>query len=162
VTGLPDYTILWMRKQGFLPTEERVPPAPYHGKERYVFDPVEVKKRKKWLEGIKKKWREQVAARIGTGEKMSANQRCKLFNTMLKKAWKDGARGPDEPEPTLTAVEQAIQIYLRDPNQSDRQIAKSVGCSHSVLSRSQDFQRLKGAYQGKPIKGSKSKEGFVE
>jgi hypothetical protein len=61
----------------------------------------------------------------------------------------------------LTAVERALVIYARDPNQSLREVARKVPCDPSLLSRDERFKRFREAYQVKPVKGSKSKEGTV-
>ena len=62
----------------------------------------------------------------------------------------------------LTKVERAIQFYLRDPNQSVREVARKVPCDPSLLYRDERFNRLREAHQGKLPKGSKSGEGDLE
>jgi hypothetical protein len=62
----------------------------------------------------------------------------------------------------LTAVERAMQIFLRDPNQSIRGIARQVGCDPALLFRDERFTRLREAYKGKVPKGSKPKDGPLE
>ncbi len=66
------------------------------------------------------------------------------------------------PVAQLTAVERAMLIYSRDPNQSLREVARKVPCDPSLLSRDPKFKRLREAHQGSVPKGSKSKEGTVE
>jgi hypothetical protein len=65
-------------------------------------------------------------------------------------------------DPELSAEEQAVVLFTRDPNQSDRSIAKQIGCSPSVLSRSERYQALKQAHAGNLPKGKKSKAGDLE
>jgi hypothetical protein len=55
-----------------------------------------------------------------------------------------------------------MQIYLRDPNQSIRAVARQSGCNPSLLSRNLQFRRLRQAYQSKLPKGSKAKDGTLE
>jgi hypothetical protein len=62
----------------------------------------------------------------------------------------------------LSAVERAIQIFLRDTSQSVREIARKVGCNHALLSRNEKFRRLRQAYQGSPPRGTKSRDGNLE
>ena len=62
----------------------------------------------------------------------------------------------------LTAIERSIAIFLRDPNQSIRAIAKKAGCSHSVLSESEQFRRLRAVFTGNLPRGSKSKDGGID
>lgn len=63
----------------------------------------------------------------------------------------------------LSAVEQAIAIFLRDPNQSQRSIARQVGCSASSLSESKVFRRLRQAFAGqKPRRGRRFTDGRIE
>src|SRR5262249_31300419 len=66
------------------------------------------------------------------------------------------------PGAKLTAVETAIEIFLRDPNQSIRQVAEQVPCAASTLSRSKKFRRLLRAHAAAPRKGWKTKEGDLE
>ncbi len=72
------------------------------------------------------------------------------------------ATTPDGPAVQLTAVERAMQIFLRDSNQSVRSIARQVGCDPSLLYRSESFKRLREAYAGRIPKGTKSKDGALE
>jgi hypothetical protein len=62
----------------------------------------------------------------------------------------------------LTAAERAMVVYLRDPNQSIREIAHQVGCDPSLLYRDERLKRLREAHKGKVPKGTKSKEGDLE
>jgi hypothetical protein len=62
----------------------------------------------------------------------------------------------------LTACERAMQIFLKNPNQSTREVARKAGCDHSLLSRDDKFQRLREACGAKLPKGTKSKEGRLE
>jgi hypothetical protein len=66
----------------------------------------------------------------------------------------------------LTKVEKAIQIYLRDTNQSDSEIAREVGCHPSLLSRNKRFQKVKSeyerAYRDRIPRGSKTRDGAME
>jgi hypothetical protein len=66
------------------------------------------------------------------------------------------------PETELTAVERAMQIYLRDPNQSLREVARKARCDPGQLSRDPRFRRLREAHAGTIPKGSKSKQGDME
>jgi len=76
---------------------------------------------------------------------------------------KPKANDQEEPEGTeLTKAEKAMQIYLRDPNQSLREVAGKVPCDPALLSRDPRFKRLRQAHQGKLPKGSKSKDGKLE
>jgi hypothetical protein len=69
------------------------------------------------------------------------------------------AKALPEAEAKLTKVEEAMQVYMRDPNQSNRKVAGIVGCSPSLLSNDPRYRRLREAYQGdQPPKGSKSKK----
>ena len=68
----------------------------------------------------------------------------------------------DKPATKLTAVEQAIAIFLRDPQRSVRAIAAEIGCSHSVLSENETFKRLRAAFAGTVHRGRKSKDGRLE
>jgi hypothetical protein len=72
------------------------------------------------------------------------------------------AKEPEPEDPKLTAVERAMQIYARDPNQSLRAVARQVGCDPSLLSRDARFKRLRESYVANIPRGSKSKEGTVE
>ncbi len=69
---------------------------------------------------------------------------------------------PDVPAVQLTAVERAMQIFARDPNQSVGEIARQVGCDRSLLYRDPRFKRLREAYRGTLPKGSKSRDGELE
>jgi hypothetical protein len=62
----------------------------------------------------------------------------------------------------LTAVERAVQIFLRDTNQSKREVARKAGCNPSLLSRDGRFKQLWEAYNRSLPKGSKSKDGTIE
>lgn len=62
----------------------------------------------------------------------------------------------------LTAVERALVIYTRDPNQSIRAIARQAGCHPSLLSRDERFQRLRQAHVGNVPRGRKPKGGDIE
>lgn len=66
---------------------------------------------------------------------------------------------PAAPREELTAVERAIQIYLRDPNQSLRTVAQQAGCNVSLLSRDDRIKRLREAHAGTVPRGSKSEDG---
>jgi hypothetical protein len=61
----------------------------------------------------------------------------------------------------LTAEERCIAIFLRDPNKSNRQIAKEAGCSPSILSRPK-LKALRQMHAGQLRKGEKTKAGDVE
>jgi hypothetical protein len=63
---------------------------------------------------------------------------------------------------SLTAEERCIQIYLRDPNQSLRKIARLARCDPSIPSRSDKLRRLREAHAGKLPRGRKTKEGDLE
>jgi hypothetical protein len=67
-----------------------------------------------------------------------------------------------QPAVELTAEERCIQIYLRDPNQSLRQIARQAGCDASIPVRSEKLKRLRAANAGTIPKGSKTKAGDLE
>jgi hypothetical protein len=73
-----------------------------------------------------------------------------------------GQDQPREPPVRLTAVERAIQIYLRDPNQSVRAVAREAGCDPSLLYRDERFRRLRKAHAGTLPRGSKAKDGSLE
>lgn len=62
----------------------------------------------------------------------------------------------------LTAVEKAMVIFTRDPNQSLREVARQVPCDPSLLSRDGRFKRLQQAHAGSVPKGSKSKDRDLE
>jgi hypothetical protein len=66
------------------------------------------------------------------------------------------------PPAELTAVERALVIYSRDPDQSVREVARRAGCDPSLLYRDERFGRLREAYKRKLRKGTKSKEGDLE
>jgi hypothetical protein len=66
------------------------------------------------------------------------------------------------PSTELSAVEQAMIIFNRDPTQSIAKIARTVGCSRGVLYHDERFQRLLQAHQGMLAKGSKSRDGKIE
>jgi hypothetical protein len=68
----------------------------------------------------------------------------------------------EAPAAKLTAVEQAIALFLRDPDLSVSDIARQVGCNRSLLYRDERFKRLREAHRGRLPKGSKSKEGHLE
>ncbi len=77
--------------------------------------------------------------------------------------------GKSEPPPAdstppaaLTAVERAMQIFLRDTRQTKVEIARQAGCHPSVLSREGPFTRLWDAHHGTVPKGSKAKDGTME
>jgi hypothetical protein len=83
----------------------------------------------------------------------------------LKGGHKD--EGTDRPhgdgsKPELTAVERAMMLFTRDPNQSIRALARQVGCDSSLLYRDPRIRRLREAHRGKLPKGTKSREGDVE
>ena len=65
-------------------------------------------------------------------------------------------------EVPLTKTEQAMMIYLRDPNQSDSDVAKQVPCHPSLLSHSEQYRKLRSAHAGSILKGSKPAEGNIE
>lgn len=62
----------------------------------------------------------------------------------------------------LTKIEKAMQIYLRDPNQPDREVARQVPCAPSYLSQNEQYQRLKASNHGILPRGRKSKDGRLE
>jgi hypothetical protein len=64
----------------------------------------------------------------------------------------------DEP----TAVERAMIIFTRDPNQPVTEIARQAGCDRSLLYRSPTFRRLRQAHAGRLPRGSKSSDGDLE
>jgi hypothetical protein len=68
----------------------------------------------------------------------------------------------EPPAAKLTAVEEAIALFLRDPDLSVSEIARQVGCNRSMLYRDERFKRLRETYRGRLPKGSKSKEGHLE
>jgi hypothetical protein len=74
------------------------------------------------------------------------------------------ARRDSHPKPQdgLTKVEQAIQIFLRDPNQSIRAVAQKVPCAPSLLFKSDKFGRVVCTFKGSLPKGSKSVDGTLE
>ncbi len=62
----------------------------------------------------------------------------------------------EDPRPSpLSIVEQAIALFLRDPNRSLRSIAAELHCSHSSLSES-PVLRLRHAFAGVPPRGAAS------
>jgi hypothetical protein len=65
-------------------------------------------------------------------------------------------------ETGLTAIERAMLILMRDPNQSNRAIAGKVGCHPSLLSKGERFKRLRKAMIAILPKGSKTREGDLE
>jgi hypothetical protein len=75
---------------------------------------------------------------------------------------KEGQQDKDGRPVELTAVERALVIYARDPNQSLRAVARQVGCAHSLLVRDPRFQRMRQAIAGVVSRGSKSKGGDME
>jgi hypothetical protein len=60
----------------------------------------------------------------------------------------------------LTAEEQCIQVYLRDPNQSLRKIARLVGCDAAIPTKSKRLKRLRELNAGKIPRGTKNTEGY--
>jgi hypothetical protein len=71
----------------------------------------------------------------------------------------------DTPAPAkagLTAVEQAMVIYLRDPSQSVADVARQVPCNRSLLYRDERFKRLRSTCVGQVPKGSKTKDRTME
>lgn len=71
-------------------------------------------------------------------------------------------KGTTDGQAELTAVERALVIYARDPNQSVRAVARQVGCNHTLLLRDPRFQRLREAYASTLPRGRKSKDGNLE
>ena len=75
---------------------------------------------------------------------------------------------PKEPPPApvagepLTKIERAIQLYLREPGQSLREVAGKVPCAPSLLARSKEFRRLRQAHvRTLPRRGTKY-EGIAD
>jgi hypothetical protein len=62
----------------------------------------------------------------------------------------------------LTAVDRAMIIFAKDPNQTIREVARKVGCHPSLLSRNEKFQNLRSAYMGTLPIGTKSKDRNLE
>jgi hypothetical protein len=114
-------------------------------------------------------WLENLALRLGhdTGEGLAGVAADNRVSPSSATGAGDGS--PREAQPNsseLTKVEKAMQIYLRDTNQSEREIARQVGCHPSLLSRSKRFQSLKEMYEreyrNKIPRGSKTMEGGME
>jgi hypothetical protein len=62
----------------------------------------------------------------------------------------------------VTAEDLCVEFFLRDPNQSLREIARQAGCDPSIPARSERLKRLRQTYAGRLPRGSKSKDGSLE
>jgi hypothetical protein len=69
----------------------------------------------------------------------------------------------DRQDQKMTTEEIAIAFFLRDTNQSIREIARQAGCSHVfLLKKCPNFMSLRETYAGSIPKGQKMKDGTVE